>query len=277
MKHALFVAALFVAGCTQGIDQKFDGSSEAAYRISLGKMRGASKPEEVKAIDDAIRVLAITDVAIGFEGGILGAMAKMRDKTAESLAELVLPQVNGKTGREVIAAANARKQEQAKRQLAAETAEMAALRKARTDKDGAREFLSKIQVLEPRLGFSGGMAILDFKVQNGTEEALSSLLLRATVTGAGGGVVMTDEFTYRASPPIAPAQTRDVRLPSSTPGKWSSPQLANQTEISLKLAVENASTSSGAKLAASFTQKDAERLALLEKQKPELEALAAAK
>jgi hypothetical protein len=90
-------------------------------------------------------------------------------------------------------------------------------------------------------------------------------------------VLVTDEFTYRASPPIDPSQVRGVRLPSSTPGKWNSPQLAKQSELALQLSVENATTKGGQKLAASFTQKDAERLAALEKQKPILEALVAGK
>ena len=90
-------------------------------------------------------------------------------------------------------------------------------------------------------------------------------------------MLVTDEFTYRASPPIAPAQVRGVRLPNSTPGKWNTPQLAKTADLALQLSVENATTAGGQKLATSFTQKDADRLALLGKQKPQLEALAAGK
>lgn len=277
----LFVAALVLSACGGGLDQKLDGTSEATYRASLDKIRKGSSPEQMKQLEDALRVLAISDVSIGFEGGILGAMEKMRAKSPESLADMVLSAVNGRTGREVIAAANQRKKEQAEKQLPAAKAEMATLRKARTEKEASREFLAKVQIQEPRIAILGSgaqrMGILDFKVANGSEEALASLFLRASVTGADGKVLLTDEFTYRASPPIAAAQTREVRLPSSSPNKWNTPELASQSQLALQLQVENAMTPAGSKLAASFTQKDADRLAALEKQQPQLEALAAGK
>jgi hypothetical protein len=277
----LLAAALLLASCGGGLDQKFDATSEAAFRASLDKARKGSNPEEVKQLEDAIRVLAVSDVSIGFEGGILGALDKLRGKAPESLADLVLAQVNGRTGRDVIAAAGARKHDQADRELGVAKAEISKLKKARAEKEAAREFLAKVEIQEPRIAILGSgaqrMGMLDFKVVNGSEETLSSLLLRASVTGAEGKVLMTDEFTYRASPPIAAAQVREVRLPSSSPNKWNSPELAKEERLGLALQVENASTASGSKLATSFTQKDAERLASLEKQQPQLEAMVAAK
>jgi hypothetical protein len=171
--------------------------------------------------------------------------------------------------------------EQAERQLAAAKVEIAKLKKARTEKEAAREFLAKVEIQEPRIAILGTgaqrMGVLDFKVANGSEETLASLFLRASVTGAEGKVLMTDEFTYKASPPIAAQQVREVRLPSSSPNKWNSPELAKETQLGLKLQVENAATAAGSRLAASFTQKDEERLAQLEKQQPVLEAMLAAK
>lgn len=275
----LFVAALVLSACGGGLDQKLDGTSEATYRASLDKVRKGSSPEQVKQLEDALRVLAISDVSIGFEGGILGAMEKMRSKTPESLADTVLAAVNGRTGREVIAAAAARTKEQAAKQLAAAKAEMAVLKKARAEKEAAREFLARVEIQEPRIAILGAgaqrMGVLDFKVVNGSEETLSALFLRAVVTGAENKVLLIDEFTYRAAPPIAAQQTREVRLPSSAPNKWNSPELAKQAQLALRLQVENAATPAGSKLAASFTQKDVNRLALLETQQPQLEALAA--
>jgi hypothetical protein len=275
MKHAIAVAAaLLLAACTSGLDHKLDGTSEKAFQASLEKMRKSASPEDAKRLDDALRILAIRDVTIGFEGGILGAMKKIQPKSPESLAEDLMPQVNGRTGRDILEAAATRRREQGQRQLQAVNAEAEKLRKARAEKESAREFLARIQVQDARIGIGGGMAIMDFKVRNDSEEALASLFLRATVTGADGRALVVDEFTYKALPPIAPAQLRAVRLPSSTPGKWNSPELAKQTGLGLALSVENATTPAGQKLATSFTQKDAERLAALESMKPELEALA---
>ncbi len=272
-----FALALALSACTRGLDYKVDGSSEAAFKSSVQKIRDSASGEDVQLLEESIRVLAVPDMQIGFEGGILGAMEKMRAKNLESIAEIVLPQVNGKSGREIVSAAQKRMRDQARKQLAVQDAELDKLRKARAEKDSAREFLARIEILDPRLAVVGvspmRSAILDFKVRNGSEEALASLFLRASVTGANNEVLLTDEFTYRASPPIAADQVREVRLPSSSPSKWNTPQLAGQATLSLKLQVENAATSAGTKLATSFTQMDEARLALLEKQKPELEAI----
>jgi len=105
MKNAwLFVALILLAGCTRGLDLKLDGSSEQKFAASLAKMRESATPDDVKRLDEALRVLAVSDVSIGFEGGILGALAKLEAKSPESLAEFLLPQVNGRTGRDVVTA-----------------------------------------------------------------------------------------------------------------------------------------------------------------------------
>ena len=275
------VLALLVSACTRGLDQKIDASNPKAWQASLAKIRAASSAEEFAQLEDAVRLLAVSDVSIGFHGGILGAMQRTQAAPLEGVAETVLQEVNGKTGREVVAAASKRRREQAEKQLTAQNAEMAALRKAKAEKDAAKDFLAKVEIQEPRIAILGSgaqrMGILDFKVANGSEETLASLFLRASVLDSEGKVLLTDEFTYRASPPIAATQTRSVRLPSSSPNKWNSPELAKQPQLTLQLQVENASTAAGSKLAASFTQKDADRLVLLEKQKPMLEAIVAAK
>jgi len=277
----LLASTLALAACSGGLDQKLDGSSDAAYRKSLGKVRNSLSDEDRKQLDESLRVLAVSDVSIGFEGGILGAVDKLRSTPLAEISEPLMAQVNGRTGREVVAAARVRMKDAAERQLASSKIEIDKLTRARKEKEAARDFLAKVEITEPRIAIVGTdaqrMGILDFKVSNGSEEVLSSLFLRATVKGADDKVLMTDEFTYKASPPIAAGQVRDVRLPSSSPNKWNSPELAKQAQLVLQLQVENAATLAGSKLAASFTQKDADRLALLEKQKPVLEALVAAK
>lgn len=282
MRCLLFiVAALIASACTRGLDHRIDGSSEAAFKASLAKVRESASPEDVKGLEDAMRVLAITDLQVGFEGGILGAMEKVAGKSPESLSEALLPEVNGKTGRSIVEAAAKRRRDLAGRQLAQVSAEIAALGKAKADKESAKDRLALIEVIEPRLALTGSagsrMAILDFKVRNGTEELLANLSLRAIVTRGDGVDVLTDDFVFRSATPMLPRETLPVRLPNTAPGKWNSPELARQQDLSLKVLVLNADLASGGRLAASFEQKEADRLALLEKLKPRLEALVAGK
>ena len=282
MRTLLLIAAtLLAAACARGLDHRIDGSSEAGLKASLAKVRESASAEDVKALEDAMRALAVTDLQVGFEGGILGALEKVAGRSPESLAETLLAEVHGKTGREIVAAADKRKRDLASRQLAEANAEIAALRKARTDKEAAKDKLALVQVLDPRMALTGSagsrMAILDFKVRNGTEELLANLSLRAIVTRGDGVDVLTDDFVFRSATPMLPRETLPVRLPNTAPGKWNSPELAKQQDLSLKILVLNADLASGGRLAASFEQKEAERLALLERQKPRLEALAGTK
>jgi hypothetical protein len=273
----LLSVVMMLAACTHGLDVPLDAKNEESFRLSLAKARQSTSAEEAKQLDDALRVLAISNVSIGFEGGILGAMDRIAKNSPEVLSQDLLAQVDGKTGREVIAMAGKRRKDEAQKQLAAANAEITKLAKARSEKEGARDFLAKIAIDNPRMVMSGSgtsrMGIVDFEVRNTTEEALASLALRATVAGEDGKELFTDEFNYKPSAPIMPSEARPVRLPSSAPGKWNSPQLEKQTELKLALTVENAATPMGVKLATNFSRKDADRLALLEKQKPQLEAI----
>ena len=72
---SIFIAML--AGCTSGLDRKLDGSSEKAFETSLADMKKSAKPDDVARLDDALLVLAITDVSIGYEGGSSTSMGRL--------------------------------------------------------------------------------------------------------------------------------------------------------------------------------------------------------
>ena len=117
---AIVLAAiiLLLSACTSGLDRKLDGSSEKSFESSLEAMKKSAKPDEIARLDDALLVLAITDVSIGYEGGIIGALQKISTRSPEQLTEQLMPLVHGRTGREVIAAGQKRKKDEAGRQLA---------------------------------------------------------------------------------------------------------------------------------------------------------------
>ncbi len=273
------VAALVLVSCSSGLDKKLDGSNEKAFATSLEKMKESAKPEEIKQLDEALLVLAISDVDIGYQGGIVGALAKIsKFKTPEQLASDLMPVVNGKTGRELIAEGHKRKKDEAQRQLAGAEQEITQLKKMRDEKDTARGVLEKIEVLEPDIHFSGmgaqKLALLDFKIHNGTETPLTYLFLRGSVImPVSKKVLFSDDINYKLTDPIPPGDTKQIRLPNSAPGKWNAPEIWGRSDVALAIEIVNAETGEGQKLAASFTHKDAERLALLEKLKPELEKL----
>ena len=137
MKRILAIAftaiAMMLTACSSGLDRRLDGSSESSFESSLAAMKKSAKPDEIARLDEALLILAIADVSIGYEGGIVGALQKISSRSPEQLAEQLKPLVNGMTGREIIAAGQKRKKDEAARQLAKVDLEMDQLRKMKED------------------------------------------------------------------------------------------------------------------------------------------------
>lgn len=279
-KSLLAIAlALGLAACSGGLDQKVDATSDTALAASLANIRNGAKPGEYEALEAALRVLAVTDVSIGYEGGIVGALEKLRNQPIAQLRERFEPLVQGKSGRAIIAAASARKKTQAGRELPLVEQELATLAKLGAEREAGKAILDRIEIQLPRFGYqptpTGKLAMLEFKVTNNTDQKLTSLFLRGSAIDPGSQqVLFVDDINYKLPAGLAPGETKDIRLPYSQPGKWNSPEIAGRTEVDLGIEVVNAEIRPGVKIVAHFTHKDAERLALLEAHKPLLEAMA---
>ena len=264
------VMALMLVACSSGLDGKIDGSNEKAFESSLASMKKSASPEQVAQLDDALLVLAISDVSIGYEGGILGALKKISvAKGPEQLANQLMPVVNGMSGREIIKAGLKRKNAEATRQLGLIETEIAQLTGSREAKASSKGILLPIEIIEPTLRFNSigaqKMSVMDFKVKNGTDVALTNLYLRGTVTeSATGKVLFSDDINYKLSAaPLLPGETKALRLPNSTHGKWNAPEIWGRENLGFTIEVVNAENPAGQKLAASFTYKDGERLVAL--------------
>lgn len=275
------VAAFAVlVGCSSGLDRKLDGSSEQAFATTLATMKKTAKAEDVARLDESLRVLAITDVSIGYEGGILGALQKVSLKTPEQLAEPLLAVVHGKTGREVIALGQKRKAEEGAKQLAGIDRELAQLKKMREEKSTGKQALAPIEVLVPTIRFDSigpeKISVIEFKVRNGSETGISYLYLRGTVRDAASGqALFSDDFKYKLSDePLLPGDTKSIRLPYSGHGKWNAPEIWGKP-VMLAVEVDNADNLTGQKLAASFTLRDQDRLIVLEKNREALQKMLA--
>ena len=266
---AILVALVLVA-CSSGLDRKLDGSNDKAFETSLAAMKKSAKPAEIAQLDEALLVLAISNVSIGFEGGILGALKKITaTKSPEQLADQLMPVVDGLTGREIIKAGQKRKHDEATKQLAAIETEVAQLTKLREENASTKGILAPIQILEPTLRFNSigpqKMSVMDFKVKNGSDIALTFLYMRGTVTeSATGKVLFSDDINYKLrAEPLLQGETKAFRLPNSTNGKWNSPEVWGKENLGFTIEIVNAENLAGQRLAASFTTKDSERLVTL--------------
>ncbi len=276
------LVSLALVACSSGLDRKLDGSNEKAFETSLATIKKTAKPDEVAQLDDALLVLAISNVSIGFEGGILGALKKISaTKSPEQLADQLMPIVHSMTGREIIKAGKKRKGEEATKQLAIIEADMVRLIKLREEKTSTKGILAPIEILEPTLRFNSvgpqKMSVMDFKVKNGTDVPLSYLYLRGTATEAvSGKILFSDDINYKLSAaPLLPGETKALRLPNSAQGKWNSPEVWGKENLGFRIEVVNAENLAGQRLAASFTHKDGVQLATLEANKQALASMLA--
>ena len=279
----LAASVLMLAACSAGLDRKLDGSSEKSFESSLAEMKKSAKPDDIARLDDALLVLAITDVSIGYEGGIVGALQKMSTRSPEQLADQLMPLVDGKSGREIIAAGQKRKKDEANRQLAKVDREMNELKKMSEEKAATKGALAPIGVLEPTLRFNSvgpeKVSVMDFKVRNGTEFGLTYLYLRGTVAeSVSNKVLYSDDIKYKlADEPLLPGATKSFRLPHSGRAKWNAPEIWGKDNLVFTIEVVNAENLQGQKLAAAFTYRDGERLAVLEKAREALDKMLAEK
>jgi hypothetical protein len=282
-KFLCILGVLLLSACSSGLDRKIDGSSEAKFESSLAAMKKGAKPQDIARLDEALMVLAVSDVSIGYEGGILGALNKLsRGKSPEQLADALMPLVGGKTGREIIAAGQQRRQKEAGRQLAAAMKEMAELNQVRDESSAKRGALQGIEILEPTLRFSSDgpekISVLDFKVRNASTVGLTYLFMRGTVSEFGTNrTLVSEDINYKLSEsPLLPGETKALRLPTSTRGKWNAPEVWGKENLMFRIDMINAEDLGGRKLTTAFTAKDAARLTTLEANKLALEKMLAA-
>jgi hypothetical protein len=271
MKALFFtIIALTLTACSSGLDRKLDAADEKKFETSLAAMKKSATPAEVAQLDDALLVLAISNVSIGFEGGILGALKKISaTKSPEQLTDQLIAVVGGMSGREIIKAGQKRKHDEATKQLAAIETEIAQLTKLREENASTKGVLRPIEIIEPSLRFNSigpqKMSVMDFKVKNGSDIALTFLYLRGTVAeSATGKILFSDDINYKLrAEPLLQGETKALRLPSSTHGKWNAPEIWGKENLRFTIEVVNAENLAGQRLASSFTTKDAERLEAL--------------
>lgn len=281
MNKLIVIAMLLVlTACSKGLDRKINGSSESSFETSLADIKKKASAEEAAQLDQALIALAVTDVSIGYEGGILGAFQKLSvAKSPEQLAGSLIGIVDGKTGREVVEMGQQRLKTEGSKQLAAGDKEMALLKQMRDENLAKKSALEGIEVLDATIRFSSvgpeKMSVLDFKVRNGSADGLSHLFLRGTATEAvTGKLLASEDFNYKLSEsPLLPGESKAIRLPQGARSKWNQPEVWGKENMALKVEVVNAENLSGKKLTTAFTSKDQARLDLLEANRKALSGL----
>lgn len=227
----LSLTALVLAGCS---DPKIDTSSMPAAVVSVEKVRNSLPTYKHDEFDQALKIIAMSSFSS------VNLLSPHRMNAAE-IAETANAYMHGLTGDEVIERADrmlrerrAREREQAMRMLERlETkqanAEQDQQQLAQVSIDRARYYISNSP-------FGAPEPVIDLEVTNGSDQAISELLLRGLLQSPNQEVAWVDEsFYYRISGGLAPGETAHWSLAPNRFGPWGNDQIPSNAVLTLTL------------------------------------------
>lgn len=228
---AISLSLLMIAGCS---DPKIDTSSMPASVVSVEEVRNSLPSYKRDEFDRGLIIIATAT----FDG--IDILNPQRMNAAE-IAESANAQMHGLTGDQVIHRADqilrerrSREREQAIRTLTRleEKQVNAARDKQQLDRftiDQARFYISASPYGAPE-------PVIDLEVTNGTDQAVSKLLLRGVLTSAGRSVPWVDESFYYAVPGgMEPGETMKWSLAPNRFGPWGDAQIPSSAELTVTL------------------------------------------
>ena len=134
------IVLTILAGCS---DPKIDASSDEAMKASVGKVRESLPQEKRKEFDEAVQVLALSNL-------------NMKDLLADGASSAgtvkgkVRKSLDGKTGQQVIAEAERVRAEREERERQQALEEIRELEERRAKSESAHEQLKKFEITRSR-------------------------------------------------------------------------------------------------------------------------------
>lgn len=263
MKKALFFAlsVLFIVGCS---NPRVDTSSDEKMKASIEKVR-ASLPEEEKVqFDEALQILAFKDFNFGDIMNPAGP-ANIEAKMKES--------INGKTGAEIIDAAEQVKKERAEREKQQALSEIKELKEKQANAEVAKKELAAFKVIRSRFyiqkkEFGMDQPIIELDVINNTSYPISRAYFRGTLASPGRAVPWhQDEFNYKIPGGLEPREKAHWSLAPNMFSDWG--RIDAPKDAIFTVEVVRLDGADGKPLYANdFSERDAERLSELMKKYP---------
>ena len=176
---AMAAAALLLAGCSKGLDAKIDASDESAYEASVQSVEKSMSDAERAQFAAALREVEWSAADPQADERAAPSNPRSAWIANESLEQAARRAVDGKTGRQIVAAAQSLANARQNAQAATLGAEIQRLRKNRDDRQQKQALLDQIQVdggqwvWDDALGF--GRLTLKLSVANKTSQPLSSI------------------------------------------------------------------------------------------------------
>lgn len=229
---AISLSVLMIAGCS---DPKIDTSSMPASVVSVEEVRNSLPAYKRDEFDQGLIIIA---TSMSFSG--IDILNPHRMNAAE-IAEAANVQMHGLTGDQVIQRADqilrerrSREREQAIRSL--KRLEEKRAKAASDQQQLARFTIESAHYYIDVSPYGTPEPVIDLEVTNGTDQAISELLLRGVVTSPGHSVPWVDESFYYVVPDgMKPEETREWSLAPNRFGPWGDAQIPSDAVLTVTL------------------------------------------
>ncbi len=273
MKRFVLLAAMCSALLTGCIKEKtIDARDEESLKSSISAIQGDLSDSQKKDFEEAVQLLVFSELQN--KGGIFALAAQ----DPEDLASDLYKSLDGKSASEVIKLAEEQKQNLKRKQLQSIEQEIADLAKRKSEANKTADVLAKIEITNPKFYWTteyySKKPVIDFTITNNTDTAIARGFFHGTVASPGRTIPWVSQaFNYEFKGGLEPGETKTLQLAPNMFGDWAVPETRDRDDIVMTIDIVNAENAEGENIAASFGEKEAERLETLleEKQKLMLE------
>jgi hypothetical protein len=218
MKRIVLLGAL-VAVLTGCGEKKLDGSSEEAFKKSIGEAASALPEAQQAKFRDDLTLIAMSRINLG---NIMSG-----SQPPQSIIDSTRQELDGKTVAQVMERASAIRLEREAREKQQALTEIQELIGKKDKVEEAKKQLQTFSVLKSRFYLkdekysSYKKPIIELSVKNGTSHAISRAYFKATIASPGRSIPwFTNEFNYEIPGGLEPGETADWTLAPNQFSGW---------------------------------------------------------
>ena len=209
---------LFSLGCSE---PTIDATSDETAKASMERIHTSLSEEEKKKFQEALPVILFQDLE-----SLENLFSAAQD--ADSFKADALKKLHGKTAEEVIADAERIVAERREKEREQALQEIKELEEKKQKAEAAKAYLGKFEVLKSRFykrtrSFGTAEPIIELRVRNGTEHAISRAYFSGTLATPGRAVPwLREDFNYQVPGGVEPGETADWSLAPNMFSEWGS-------------------------------------------------------
>lgn len=210
--RACLIATAVIAGCIGCGEPRVDTSSDESFKASIKEIRESLPPDMQDRFTESLQVV------------MLSGVESILDLADPSMEAEYMARLQGKTGEEIVALAQAIQQEQAERARQKKVEELRDLRDRILATREAQELISQFVVEESR--FKVGRSVLDgpeiaLTVLSQLEVPVTRVVFEGLLVTPGRAVPWVSEsFAYRIPGGLEPGEIASWRLSPNQFGPW---------------------------------------------------------